>query len=105
PGGRWPTGGRLVDLNGHGTAANCLGAAPTATLDNTTAAVRRGNGCVDTDNNAGDFVTIGPIPRNSAAPANACGGDAALPSGLGIALPSSLDPASNTLLTVRATPA
>jgi hypothetical protein len=102
--GACPTGGSLVDLVGYGSA-NCSETAPTPTLDNTTAAVRRGNGCVDADNNAGDFVTIGPIPRNGAAPANSCGGDPALASGLGIALPSSLDPASNTLLTVRATPA
>ena len=102
--GSCPTGGSLVDFVGYG-GANCWESAPAAGLGNTTAAVRRGNGCVDTDNNAADFVTIGPIPRNSAAPANSCGGDPSQPSGLGIASPASLDPASNTLLTVKVTPA
>lgn len=101
--GACPTGG-IVDLVGYG-GANCSETTPTPVLTNTTAAVRRGNGCIDTDNNLNDFVTIGPIPRNSAAPANSCGGDPSQPSGLGVASPSSVDPASNTLLTVRVTPA
>ncbi len=101
--GACPTGG-IVDLIGYGTA-NCSETTPTPVLTNTTAAVRRGNGCIDTDNNLNDFVPIGPIPRNSAAPANSCGGDPSQPSGLGVASPSSVDPASNTLLTVRVTPA
>ena len=63
-----------------------------AALDNLTAAVRKGNGCIDTDNNANDFVTIGPIPRNSTAPANTCGGNPALPSGVGTATPPSVEP-------------
>src|SRR5205085_10578622 len=99
-----PTGGSLVDLVGYGSA-NCSETGPTSALSNTTAAVRKGNGCDDTDNNANDFVTIGPIPRNSAAPANSCGGDPTRPSGLGIASPSSLEPASDVLLTVKVTPA
>jgi hypothetical protein len=67
--------------------------------------VRRGNGCTDTGNNANDFVVIGPIPRNSGSPANSCGGDPTKPSGLGIASPSALDPASKVTLTVAVTPA
>ncbi len=102
--GACPTGGAIVDLIGYGTA-NCFETTATPALTNTTAAVRRGNGCIDTDNNNNDFVTIGPIPRNSSAPANSCGGDPRQPSGLGVASPSSLDPASNTLLTVRVIPA
>jgi Big-like domain-containing protein/lamin tail-like protein len=102
--GACPTGGSLVDLIGYG-AANCSETSPTPALNNTSAAVRKGNGCIDTGNNANAFVVIGPIPRNSAAPANSCGGDPAQPSGLGTASPSSVDPASHTLLTVRVTPA
>ena len=102
--GACPTGGNLVDLVGYGSA-NCSETIATPALTNTSAAVRRGNGCIDTDNNFNDFVTIGPIPRNSAAPANSCGGDPTQPSGLGLASPASLDPASNTLLTVHVTPA
>jgi hypothetical protein len=50
-------------------------------------------------------VSVGPIPRNSAAPPNFCGGDPTQPSGFGVASPSAVDPASNTLLTVHVTPA
>jgi len=101
-----PTGGALVDLVGYSPSANCYEMSPTTSnLSATTAAVRRGNGCIDTDNNASDFVTIGPIPRNSASPVNSCGGDPTQPSGLGIASPASVDPASTSLLTVNVTPA
>jgi hypothetical protein len=102
--GGCPTPGSIADLIGYG-ATNCSETSPTGTTTNTTAAVRRGNGCVDTDNNLSDFVIIGPIPRNSASPVNSCGGDPTKPSGLGLASPSTLDPASNTLLSVIVTPA
>jgi hypothetical protein len=102
--GTCPSGGRLVDLVGYGSA-NCSEAAPTPSLSNTIAAVRRGNGCLDTDNNASDFVTIGPIPRNAGSPAQICGGDPSQPSALGLASPSTIDPAGPTLLTVQVTPA
>lgn len=102
--GTCPTGGPLVDQVGYGSA-NCFETAATPSLSNTTAAVRKGNGCVDTDNNLNDFAIVGPIPRNSASPGNSCGGNPGQPSGLGIATPGSLDPASNTLLTVKVTAA
>jgi hypothetical protein len=102
--GACPTGGSLVDLVGYGTA-NCFETTATPALTNTTAAVRRGNGCTDTDNNVADFVTIGPIPRNSATPPNSCGEDPSRPSALGLASPSSLEPATNTLLTFKVAPA
>jgi DNA/RNA endonuclease G (NUC1) len=54
------------DFVGYGTAANCFeGTAPTATLSNTTAALRKDDGRQDTDNNANDFVVGTPNPRNS----------------------------------------
>lgn len=102
--GACPTGASLVDFVGYGSA-NCSEGSPTSALSNTSAAVRKGNGCVDTDHNVNDFVTIGPIPRNGAAPPNFCGGDPSQPSGLGTASPASLEPAANTLLTVQVTPA
>jgi hypothetical protein len=100
--GACPSG--LVDLVGYGSA-NCFEGNPTASLSNTTAAIRRNNGCIDTDNNLGDFVLGGPIPRNSASPANTCGGDPSQPSASGTASPNALEPAGNTLLTVTVTPA
>src|SRR5437763_15601097 len=99
-----PIGGNLVDLVGYGSAT-CFETAATPALSNTTAAVRRVNGCVDTDHNANDLVTVGPIPRNSAAPAHFCGGDPGQLAELGIATPSSVLPSSNVLLTVHVTPA
>src|SRR5205823_2692417 len=39
---------------------------------NTTAAVRKFGGCLDTDNNASDFVIGSPNPRNSSSPTNSC---------------------------------
>jgi len=104
--GACPTGGSIVDFVGYGSAnTTCFETAPTGTLSNTTAAVRKGNGCTDTDNNSLDFVVVGPIPRNSASPVNSCGTDPTMPSGLGVATPGSVLPASNTVLTVKVTPA
>ena len=103
--GPCPLGGLVVDFVGYGSANCAEGGAAAPVLTNTTAAVRRGNGCTDTDNNHADFVTSGPIPRNSSSPVNQCGGDPTQPSGLGIASPAALDPSGNTLLTVNVTPA
>jgi len=100
--GACPSG--LVDLVGYG-GANCSEASPTPSLSNTTAAIRRNNGCVDTDNNLNDFLLGGPIPRNSASPVNSCGGDPSQPSASGLASPNALEPAGNALLTVTVTPA
>ena len=106
--GTCPIGGDIVDFVGYGSAGvigSCSEGTPTAALSNTTAAVRKGNGCVDTNNNLNDFIVSAPIPRNSASPANSCGGDPAQLSGLGIASPAGPEPANITLLTVRVTPA
>ncbi|MDD5562657.1 MAG: lamin tail domain-containing protein [Thermoanaerobaculaceae bacterium] len=63
----------VVDFVGFGTTANCYeGAGPTATLSNTTAAIRAGAGCTDTNNNGADFATGAPTPRNTASPTNVC---------------------------------
>jgi hypothetical protein len=102
--GLCPTGGTVIDMVGYGSAS-CFETAATPTLSNLTAAQRKGNGCIDTDNNANDFLIGGPIPRNSASPFNGCGGDPSQPSGVGLATPSALEPASNVLLTVQVAPA
>ncbi len=104
--GACPSSTDIADIVGYGgSAPTCFETTAVAALTNTTAAVRKGNGCVDTDNNTNDFLIIGPSPRNSSAPANVCGGNAGLPSGVGSATPSSVDPAGNLLLTVTVTPA
>lgn len=71
--GTCPTGAQIIDFVGFGTTANCYegtGAAPAPS--NTTADIRAGAGCIDTDNNAADFTTGAPTPRNSASPLNPC---------------------------------
>ena len=69
--GAAPTG--AVDAVSYGSATALEGAS-TAVLSNTTAAMRAGNGCLDTNNNASDFAVVSPQPRNSASPILACGG-------------------------------
>src|SRR3954468_14587856 len=49
----------------------------TPTLANATAAIRKGGGCIDTNNNSADFVVGAPTPRNSASAAAACNGSTA----------------------------
>ncbi|XUP29665.1 endonuclease/exonuclease/phosphatase family protein [Xanthomonas axonopodis pv. vasculorum] len=68
--GTCPTGN--ADLVGYGSTANCAeGNAPTPAPST----VLRGNdGCTDTDDNAADFATGAPAPRNSASGARLCSG-------------------------------
>jgi len=68
-----PSGAALVDLVGYGSTANFSeGGTPTGTLANATAALRKNNGCTDTDNNGADFEVLAPSPRNTAV-IQACG--------------------------------
>ena len=71
--GTCPTGN--IDFVGFGATANCSeGSAPTPAPSNTLAVLRADNGCTDSNNNGADFATGAPAPRNSASPANVCGG-------------------------------
>ncbi|WDS35578.1 Calx-beta domain-containing protein [Pseudoxanthomonas sp.] len=70
--GTCPTG--AADLVGFGTTASCYegsGAAPAPS--NTLAVLRAGDGCTDTNDNAADFSTGTPVPRNGATTASICG--------------------------------
>lgn len=70
-----PSGADVIDTVGYGPATNCFETAPTSpNLTNTTAALRAGGGCSDTDSNVADFSNGAPTPRNSVAPFNVCGG-------------------------------
>ncbi|PNY82271.1 ExeM/NucH family extracellular endonuclease [Deinococcus koreensis] len=66
-----PVGGALVDLVGYGSANGFEGNAAPA-LSNTTAGLRAGNGCTDTNQNGADFAAGAPTPRTTASPANIC---------------------------------
>src|SRR5215831_4106 len=65
-----PSGATVIDEVGFGGTADCQGT--TANLSNTTAAVRKGGGCVFTAVTSSDFDVIAPNPRNSASATNTC---------------------------------
>jgi len=72
--GACPSG--TEDFVGYGTTANCFeGIAPTASLQNTTAALRLFDGCTDTNSNSFDFQTGAPNPRNRLSALHFCTGD------------------------------
>lgn len=82
-----PTDASIMDFVGYGTTANCYeGAGPTPAPSNTLAVLRASNGCTDTNNNASDFATGAPNPRNTASPLNVC-------SSLTVATPTFAPPA------------
>jgi uncharacterized protein len=62
----------IADLVGYGSANWFEGSGAAPTLSNTTAALRRDGGCTDTDDNAADFTSGAPTPRNSASTLNPC---------------------------------
>ena len=73
--GSCPTA-NVVDFVGYGNTTNCFeGTGPAPTLSNTTAALRAGNGCTDTNSNSADFSAGAPNPRNSSSPLAPCGGE------------------------------
>src|SRR5919106_2317438 len=72
-----PSGPAVVDIVGYGTGTNCSETAPTATLSNTTAALRSNQGCTETDNNSADFSVGAPNPRNNTVDPFICDAEAA----------------------------
>jgi endonuclease G len=75
--GACPTG--FVDQVSFGTTASDCGFKTTATLTNTTAALRGDQGCAYTGDLSVDFAAGAPNPRNGASPVHLCPG--ALPVG------------------------
>jgi uncharacterized protein len=62
----------VEDLVGYGSATDYEGVGPAPALGSTTAALRSGAGCGDTNANATDFTAVAPLPRNALSPANSC---------------------------------
>lgn len=62
----------VVDMVGYGAVTDFEGTGATPSLGVSTAALRKGNGCVDTNDNAADFTTGAAAPRNSSRPAVDC---------------------------------
>jgi hypothetical protein len=73
---------QVVDLIGYGSAVDYEGAEAAPALTNTTADVRASDGCTDSDNNAADFATATPDPRNSSSPAAGCSSTPPPPTGI-----------------------
>lgn len=67
----------IIDVVSYGASNNAEGGATVnngVALTSTQAAVRKTNGCTETDNNNNDFnVVTAPVPRNSASPVVTCG--------------------------------
>ena len=74
--GTCPAAGAAVDEVSFGGTAGSpgCGAGITATLSNTTAAIRGGGGCAYTGDLSADFSVGAPAPRNSATPISLCPG-------------------------------
>jgi hypothetical protein len=99
-----PSGSSVVDIVGYGSGANCFeGAGPAPTISATTAAVRAGAGCTETDNNAADFAAGAVNPRNTALPGAVCGAQTN-PAGIGAASPNPVAAGNVALLSVTITP-
>ena len=64
----------IADFVGYGSATDYEGSAGAPALSATTADIRGGSGCTDTDANGSDFATGDPAPRNSASAATSCSG-------------------------------
>jgi hypothetical protein len=64
----------IADLLGYGSAADYEGSSAASAPGATTALVRAGGGCADTDANDADFSTDPPSPSNSSAAAVSCSG-------------------------------
>lgn len=64
----------IADLVGYGSAADYEGSGAAPALSSTTAAMRAGDGCTDTNVNSADFTAVAPAPRNSATAATICSG-------------------------------
>ncbi|NRR31591.1 ExeM/NucH family extracellular endonuclease [Oxalobacteraceae bacterium] len=74
-----PAGAEVLDLVGYGSSVNGFEGAPGPGLSNTLAAQRGDYGCTDTNNNASDFSTAAPEPRNTASDRRVCGTPVVLP--------------------------
>ncbi|MDX2041335.1 MAG: lamin tail domain-containing protein [Acidobacteriota bacterium] len=75
--GTCPLGPNTIDFVGYGSGVNCVegsGAAPAPS--GTISIFRVGQGCGDTNQNALNFVTGMPAPRNTASPLGDCSGGA-----------------------------
>lgn len=68
-----PSDPSIADFVGYGSGPNCFeGSATAAAPGTTTADFRKLGGCQDTNDNAADFTTAAPNPRNTSSALNDC---------------------------------
>jgi len=95
-----PSGAGILDFVGYGATASCFeGAGPTPAASGANSQHRASDGCVDTNNNAGDFASSSATPRNTASASTPCALTA-----IGFANPSSAPSGASALLTVELPP-
>ena len=71
--GACPSDATILDFVGYGGTANCNeGGANAPAPSTTTAAIRMGGGCADTQNNLADFTAITPNPHNTSSAIAPC---------------------------------
>jgi hypothetical protein len=64
---------KVLDMIGYGLVSDFEGTQFVKPLDNQSSAIRKGNGCTDTDKNSDDFdVVHPPAPRNAVGPKADC---------------------------------
>jgi DNA/RNA endonuclease G (NUC1) len=95
----------IIDFVGYGTSASCFENTKTPDLSVTTAGIRKGGGCVETDDNNADFSITLPAPRNTSSATNACLGGNPVISATASANPNTVVPGASTLLRVAVSPA
>ncbi len=72
--------GAVIDFVGYGTGAGMESeTSAVAALSTTTAAFRKNNGCLETNNNSTDFSVAAPDPRNAASAPFLCSGGGTVP--------------------------
>jgi len=62
----------ISDLVGYGNVTCFEGSGPTPAPNNTTAEIRKGSGCTDSDSNPNDFLAGAPNPHNLSSAPNLC---------------------------------
>ncbi|HEX8530972.1 MAG TPA: lamin tail domain-containing protein, partial [Cytophagales bacterium] len=97
---------RILDLVGFGSANYFEGSAAAPAPSNTTAIVRKGDGCTDTGSNSADFEVLTPTPRNTATPLKPCTTttEPTNPTVTAGASPATVAPGAKVLLTATVTP-
>jgi len=104
PASTCPNDPSIVDFVGYGSSASCFEGQRTNNLSGTTAGLRNGGGCVDTDVNASDFTIAAPNPRNTSSPFNFCNLGGVLQAG-GSVSPSTSVPGGVVTFYVNVVPA